>query len=417
MSFATIYFVLALITATGTLCALIKARQVYFLALPYFMLAWLTGEMAMINLFLQLALTAVLAVAGVMDDTTAQCGLAIFALSWMGLAYLHLQAMDTDGYIRSALRRELGVNYRLDIPINRQMALNDGVRSTSWLKPFRFAREGVHKHAGISYGEAGVRNLLDIYQPAVERERPFPVLLQVHGGAWIVGNKEEQAKPLMYHMAQRGWICVSIAYRLSPAAKFPAHIVDVKKAISWIKDNIADYGGDPEFIAITGGSAGGHLSALAALTPNDAEYQPGFEDSDTTVQAAVPFYGVFDFLDRNNIRPAMPLEGFLAHKVMPCSSYADRELWDRASPIARIGAHAPPFFVVQGTHDTLVWAEEARAFVAALQNQSQQKVAYVELPGAQHAFEMFHSVRTDHMVNGVADFLEWTHGQWLGDKI
>jgi hypothetical protein len=289
MSFATIYFILALITATGTLCALIKARQVYLLALPYFMLAWLTGELALLSLFLQLALTAVLAVAGVMEDPRAQCGLAIFALSWIGLAYLHLQAMDTDGYIRSALRRELGVNYRLDIPINRQRALNDGVRSTSWLKPFRFEREGVRKHSNISYGEAGVRNLLDIYQPVIERERPFPVLLQVHGGAWIVGNKAEQAKPLMYHMAQRGWICVSINYRLSPAAKFPAHIIDVKQAISWIKDNIADYGGDPEYIAITGGSAGGHLSALAALTPNEAEYQPGFEDSDTTVQAAVPF--------------------------------------------------------------------------------------------------------------------------------
>ena len=413
---ATLYFIIALITAIGTLSALVKARQIYFLALPYFILAWLTGELALVTMLWQFGLTAVLAAAGVLDDSLAQCALALFSLSWLGMAYLHFQAMDTDNYIRRALRRSLGDNYRLDIPVHRQHTLKDGVRSGSWLKPFQFEREGVRKHRGISYGEAGVRNLLDIYQPGAPSERPRPVLLQVHGGAWIVGHKEEQAKPLMYHLAQRDWVCVSINYRLSPVDKFPAHIIDVKKAIAWVRDNIADYGGDPEFIAITGGSAGGHLSALAALTANDSEYQPGFEDRDTTVQAAVPFYGVYDFLDRDNIRPAMPLEDFLGDKVMPCSPFADRELWDRASPLSRINADAPPFFVIQGTHDSLVWVEEARNFVASLQAQSKQKVAYAELPGAQHAFDMFHSVRTDHTVNGVADFLEWSHGQWLADK-
>ena len=137
-------------------------------------------------------------------------------------------------------------------------------------------------HSHISYADAGKRNLLDIYQPQEPREGGFPVLLQVHGGAWMIGEKEQQAKPLMYHMAQRGWLCVAINYRLSPQAAFPAHIIDVKKAIAWIRDNIADYGGNPDFIAITGGSAGGHLSSLAALTPNRAEWQPGFEDVDTT---------------------------------------------------------------------------------------------------------------------------------------
>jgi acetyl esterase/lipase len=62
-------------------------------------------------------------------------------------------------------------------------------------------------------------------------------------------------------------------------------------AIAWVRERVADYGGNPGFLALTGGSAGGHLTALAALTPNDAEYQPGFEQADTTVQAAVPFYG------------------------------------------------------------------------------------------------------------------------------
>ena len=86
----------------------------------------------------------------------------------------------------------------------------------------------------------------------------------------------------MPHLAAQGWVCVAINYRLAPRDPFPAHIVDVKRAIAWIREHIAEYGGDPSYLAITGGSAGGHLAALAALTPNDPAYQPGFEDADTS---------------------------------------------------------------------------------------------------------------------------------------
>ena len=148
----------------------------------------------------------------------------------------------------------------------------------------------------LPYSEAGKRGHLDLYLPAGEDTiKDAPVLLQIHGGAWTIGEKDHQGRPLMNQMAAQGWVCVAINYRLSPRDAWPAHIVDVKRAIAWIKDNIADYGGDPDYIAITGGSAGGHLTALAALTAGDPEFQPGFEDADTSVQAAVPFYGVYDF--------------------------------------------------------------------------------------------------------------------------
>ena len=74
-------------------------------------------------------------------------------------------------------------------------------------------------------------------------------------------------------------------------------------------------------------------------------------------------------------------------------------------------------YVIHGSHDSLVWVEEARTFVAALQDVATQPVAYAELPGGQHAFEIFHSVRTDHMVNSVADFLEWSHAAWAESRI
>ena len=409
MTLAGIYLTLAVLSAVCTATALIQARRLYWAVPVYFMLAWLTGELAAIHLGLQVLLTAFAAFGGLFDQPSAQLGLGMFALNWLGLAYLHVQAMDTPAYLRPALRRALGDDYRDRIPADRRPLLEDAIPSRSWLRPFRFPREGVRVHTHLSYGDAGKRNLLDIYQPAAPREGGFPVLLQVHGGGWMIGEKEQQAKPLMYHMAQRGWICVAINYRLSPKAAFPAHIIDVKKSIAWIRENIAEYGGDPNFIAITGGSAGGHLSALAALTPNRSDWQPGFEGADTTLQAAVPFYGVYDFLDRHAIRPAMSMDEVLGKHVMQCSKDSQRELWDQASPIAQVQDAAPPFFVVHGTHDSLVWVEEARAFVAALQEASSQPVAYAELPGAQHAFEVFHSVRTDHTVNAVADFLEYAH--------
>ena len=240
--------------------------------------------------------------------------------------------------------------------------------------------------------------------------------MQVHGGAWIIGSKEQQGKPLMYHMAERGWLCVAINYRLSPQVAFPNHIVDVKKSIAWIREHIAEYGGNPDYIAITGGSAGGHLSSLAALTPNHAAWQPGFEDADTSLQAAVPFYGVYDFLDRDVIRPDMSMGDLLARRVLQITKEEDFELWDSACPLSHVSAEAPPMFILQGTHDSLVWVEEARVFVAAMRAASQQPVVYAELPGAQHAFEVFHSVRTDHAVNAAGHFLEWSHARWLREQ-
>jgi acetyl esterase/lipase len=411
-----IYFSLAVISAIGTYSAIIQARRIYWLAPFYFLIAWLTGELAMIHLLWQLGLTALLAFSGLLDSSLAQAGVGLFALSWIGLVYLQVQAMDTQRIMRRALKRGLGEDYRSSLSVARQRVLEDGVRAISWLKPFAMTREGVRVHSHIAYAEAGKRNLLDIYHPQEEREGGFPVLLQVHGGGWMIGEKEQQAKPLMFHLAQRGWLCVAINYRLSPNAAFPAHIVDVKKAIAWIREHIAEYGGNPDFIAITGGSAGGHLSSLAALTPNYAPFQPEFEHADTSIQAAVPFYGVYDFLDRFDIRPEMSMEKMLADKVMQCTQEENPELWDTGSPLSHVHEDAPPMFIIHGTHDSLVWVEEARTFVSAMQKESEQAVVYGELPGAQHAFEVFHSVRTDHTVNAVTDFLEWTHARWLEQR-
>jgi acetyl esterase/lipase len=227
----------------------------------------------------------------------------------------------------------------------------------------------------------------------------------------MIGSKDEQGKPLAYRLAAHGWVVVSANYRLSPRFAWPAHIVDVKAALKWIREHGAEYGMDPSFIAVTGGSAGGHLSALAALTPNDPDFQPGFEGADTTVQACVPFYGVYDFTDRRGIWKRTLLRQMLERRIVQQRRSEAPDVFEKASPMSRITEDAPPFFVVHGTRDTLVPLAEARLFVELLRARSRSPVLYAELPGAQHAFEVFPSRRTGHALVGVERFLSWALSQ------
>jgi acetyl esterase/lipase len=288
--------------------------------------------------------------------------------------------------------------------------------------PFSFRHPQVHTIRDIEYGpslpgDKGGRNRLDLVLPRAARAGDRrPVLLQVHGGGWMIGDKREQGKPLMTHLASRGWVCVAINYRLSPQATMPDHIVDVKRSIAWIRSHIAEYGGDPDFVCITGGSAGGHLCALAALTANDPRFQPGFEDVDTRLDACVPFYGVFDFLDRARDRPLGDMTRAIGPRVFKGMPEDDPELWDAVSPLMRIHEDAPAFFVIQGSHDSLVFAEEAVTFVRALREKSRGIVLHAELAGAQHAFEVFHSPRSAHAVRAVTAFLEKVHADYEANR-
>ena len=269
----------------------------------------------------------------------------------------------------------------------------------------RVHRRYVHDER-VVYGDHGARTSLDVWRrPDLPLDGRAPVLVQVHGGGWVVGDQETQAYPLMSHLAERGWVCVSVTYRLSPRAAWPAHIEDVKRALAWTKANIARYGGDPSWVAITGGSAGGHLAALAALTPNDPQFQPGFEDADTSVDAAVPFYGVYDWTNRDGTG-SRDLGRLLARVVvqLPIDEAADVLL--QASPMTHVSADAVPFMFVHGTNDSLVPVAQARSMVAMLRSVSRNPVGYVEFPGAQHAFDLFASRRTTAIVHGVERFLD-----------
>jgi acetyl esterase/lipase len=272
--------------------------------------------------------------------------------------------------------------------------------------PFPVRHSAVTSRRRVEFQRHGDITLrLDVHRRRGHEGRG-PVLVYVHGGGWVIGHRDKQGLPLMQHLAAHGWVCVSVDYRLSPRATFPDHLVDVKRALVWVRDHAEELGADPAFIAIAGNSAGAHLASLAALTQNRPEYQPGFESGDTSVNACVGFYGIYDFLDRRGLLAHDGLKRLLERQVMKASPDTARGAYEAASPVARVHAEAPPFLLVHGTHDTLAPVGGARHFAEVLREGSRAPVVYMEIPGAQHAFEIFPSVRTAHVVDGVARFLQ-----------
>jgi acetyl esterase/lipase len=333
-------------------------------------------------------------------------GAALGVASAAGLWRLHRDAQASEQVLQEALVEGLGPGFEADIsepfsPPPRRLL----DRRAILLPRIPLRRRYTASGSNLPYGDAGRRNHLDVWKrPDLPDDARAPVLLQVHGGAWTVGQKEGQGYPLMSHLAERGWVCVAINYRLSPRATWPDQIVDVKRAIAWTRREIARHGGDPDFVVITGGSAGGHLASLAALTPGLAAFQPGFEEDDTSVAAAVPFYGVYDFTDRHGVANH-GLEPLLASRVFKTTLADDRANWELASPMTHVHADAPPFFVLHGANDTVVPVEQAQWFTTMLRDVSSRPVVYAELPRAQHAFEAMPSVRAHHTAHAVELFL------------
>lgn len=269
-----------------------------------------------------------------------------------------------------------------------------------------WARHHFRQAVDLPYGDDPAQRCDVWARPDVAAGRGAPVLVQVHGGAWSGGDKSKEAEPLLAYLTERGWVCVTVNYRLGPGERWPSMIIDVKRALGWVRAHIAGYGGDPGFVAITGGSAGGQLAALAALTPNDPDFQPGFTEVDTTLSAAVPLYGVHDLtVDEDG------LFALLEGKVFASTLPDDEHTWRQASPVYRAGPDAPPFLVVHGSTDTIAAVRQSRRLVRRLREVSRQPVCYAELPHAQHAFDWFPTARTEYTVRAVHRFLTTVHEQ------
>jgi acetyl esterase/lipase len=386
-------------------------RRLGKMALPFWALSWCAKGMPLQSGALALLISVPYALtSGGTFSAPGRWGLVLTGLALALLATCHARATRLQATFDAALRSLSNSAERADERSPGPPV--DAPRPRAWLRPGHFRTPAVETIRNIAYGPAGERNLLDIYRPAGAPAADMPVLLQVHGGGWTMGDKAQQALPLMHYLAGRGWICVAINYRLGPTSRYPEFLIDVKMAIAWIRENIVGFGGDAGFIAITGGSAGGHIASLAALTPNESDLQPGFESVDTALATAVPLYGRYDFLDRGGHCAGSDLLQFLAANVMPCSHEQDRALWERASPLSLVRPDAPPFFVVHGSHDCLIPVAEGADFVQRLRAVSRNPVLYAELSGAEHAFDIMNTLWTTWTVRAIYRFLDFQHRRY-----
>jgi len=395
------FLVVSIIGALFTLNALFPFRRPDVLAVLSFFPGWLTSELPFHHLVWQAIATACFIGLGALDKTAGWIALAITLASWCGLWVLTRRSARTGDQMDAALRTALGDDYQ-----SRSGEKSPSIPWRQVAMPFSFRDPAVRVERDIAYSESGQRaHRLDVYRPSDGRQG-CPTLFYIHGGGWVIGDKREQGKPLMVHLASRGWVCVTVNHRLSPKATFPDHLLDLKEAFRWIRGHGAEYGADPSFVVVSGASAGGHLAALVALTANDPAYQPGFEDVDTTVQGCVCWYGVYDFTNRIKAR-GKGFVRFIERAVMKAKLADQPEAFAAASPMDLVGPHAPPTLIIQGTHDTLVPPAEARHFAELLASVSTAPVAYAELKGAQHAFEVFRSVRAMHAVYAAARFCDF----------
>ena len=389
---ATILFTLSVFAAVGVVNTLRPANPDHHPLLRTKWLAQLTvSEAAPLRLLVHVLITAALIALGALDYRIGRIGFALTLAAWLGYGVVQARTVLAKRALTAALA---------DAGISTDAYINIEWRRVLIALPFRVPAD-IDRIEGLSYAP-GLE--LDVYT-AGDADHPRPALLQIHGGSWRGGNRRQQGRPLMHRLARNGWVCVAVSYSRSPAVTFPHHLIDIKRALAWMRAEGEGWGIDPARIAVTGGSAGGHLAALAALTASNTSLQPGFEDADVSVQAAVPIYGIYDFLNRNHTRDDWT---FIHDEVMQSTPGNDPDAYRLASPIDQVNPDAPPFFIIHGADDTLVPVADARMFAAALRDVSHAPVAYAEIPDANHAFDVLDSQRTHYVISAIHRFLDRT---------
>jgi acetyl esterase/lipase len=273
----------------------------------------------------------------------------------------------------------------------------------------------VRKMFNLPYASLSPAQKLDIYWP-VEGNGPFPVIVSIHGGAFMGGDKRDIQLTPMLEALKHGYTVVGVNYRMSGEAKFPALVHDVKAAIRWIRANAKTYLFDPERIATWGGSAGGYLSLMAGVSADIPELDDlalGNSEQPSHVQAVVDWFGPTDFLqmdaqlaesglapdeEHSHCGANSPESLLLGRKIT-----AIPDLVRAANPETYIRAAAPPFFIQHGDRDDTVPHQQsvhmAAKLTAAL---GPEKVTLELLPGARHADPAF---ETPENVKKVLDFL------------
>lgn len=255
------------------------------------------------------------------------------------------------------------------------------------------------KWLDVEYAKTSSAQKLNIYLPD-EGEGPFPVIAFFHGGAFKFGDKADGQMTPALDGVNRGYAVVSLNYRMSGEAKFPAYITDAKAAIRFLKANAGKYKLDPGKIAVWGDSAGGNIASLAATScrvPELEDLSLGNETQNSCVRAAVDWFGPIDFLQmdeqfkKSGKGSANHSEANSPESLIMGGKLTDvPELVKKANPATYISAETPPFFIQHGTADDNVPTEQSINFAADLEKAGgREKVTLELLEGAGHGTSQF----------------------------
>jgi acetyl esterase/lipase len=358
---------------------------------PSWILAFLTLDLALFHIALALLLAGGFALFGALAAWPGKLALFLVLGSSAVLFVLWLPSLRAASVAKS-VAAELELDGVEQIP--RRLLL----------RPIPRLRDGVSVVRDVPFSRRAGRVLdMDIYRGS-GHEGKRPGLVFVHGGGWVLGDKREQGLPLCHHLATLGWVCANANYRLSPGATYPDHVVDAKDAVAWLREHSDEYGVDPDFIAIAGNSAGAHITAMTALT-DEATPETGNEQGDASVQAVVTYYGVYDLTNRLGVHGRAFLDRLIEPHVVKAFFDTEPERFHAASPMDHVERASVPWLILQGDRDSLTPAPEAREFARRLREHSQHTVGYAEFPGAQHAFDIYYSLRAIAAVELTARFL------------
>ncbi len=222
--------------------------------------------------------------------------------------------------------------------------------------------DGIVAKENIVYAEYGNRTLaLDLFMPENSAQGPYPAVVLIHGGGWRSGERSQNV-PIAQRLASNGYVAVTIEYRLSLEARYPAAVHDVKAAVRWLRANAAHYAINSTKIAVMGFSAGGHLAAFVGTTNGDPRFEGdgGNAAESSSVQAVVDVDGILDFThpaeSGKDTVPGKPSVG----AVWLGATYKEQpDVWIDASPLTHAGKSTPPIAFINSSLDRFHAGREA----------------------------------------------------------
>jgi acetyl esterase/lipase len=354
-------------------------------------------------MMLGLVLTVIVALHGGLQQLLGQLGLVLHVFSWALLGW-HLHVMGNtypilDG--QPILDDEVPFPPRADRPAGQLPPFRISYRP--YVTQRTTAMRQIEITRGIVYREVDGRKLrLDVYQP--RRPGPLPSVIYIHGGAWVFGTRR-QSPFLLAELAEAGYVVFAIDYRLAPRYPMPAGLLDCKAAVAWVREHAGSFGGTPDAV-VMGGSAGGHLAAMLAVSDGVAQLQPGFEDKDTRVRGAVILYGLADLVSLVGEKGPGMATWLLERLVFKRRFRDDPEIFRSSQPLTYLSTKVPPILLIHGENDSLIPIQEARSFHAHLGKAGAPRVHLCEIPGAVHAFEITPSPLHQRAVRIIRAFMD-----------